>query len=67
MAHEDLLYVIEGTLRLELEGEEPRDLGAGECFVIPPGKAFRGEGARATGIPIPGYRWVEATGRKSGS
>jgi quercetin dioxygenase-like cupin family protein len=45
MAHEDLLYVIEGTLRLELEDEKPRELGAGECFVIPPDKRFRG------------YRW----------
>jgi mannose-6-phosphate isomerase-like protein (cupin superfamily) len=45
MAREDLLYVIEGTLRLELEGEAPRDLAAGECFVIPVGRRFRG------------YRW----------
>jgi mannose-6-phosphate isomerase-like protein (cupin superfamily) len=42
---EDLLYVIEGTLRLELEGEAPRDLGAGDCFIIPAGRRFRG------------YRW----------
>jgi mannose-6-phosphate isomerase-like protein (cupin superfamily) len=42
---EDLLYVIEGTLRLELEGQPPRDLSPGECFVIPAGCRFRG------------YRW----------
>jgi mannose-6-phosphate isomerase-like protein (cupin superfamily) len=51
MAHEDLLYVIEGTLRLVLEGEEPRDLAAGECFVIPPGKAFRGYRGPRDGEP----------------
>lgn len=45
MPREDLLYVIEGTLRLELEGDEPRDLSSGECFVIPSGRRFRG------------YRW----------
>ena len=45
MEREDLLYVIEGTLRLELEGEPPRDLSTGECFVIPAGRRFRG------------YRW----------
>ena len=45
MATDDLLYVIEGTLRLELEGESPRDLAAGECYVIPAGRRFRG------------YRW----------
>jgi len=43
--HEDLLYVIDGTLRLELEGEPPRDVASGECFVIPAGRRFRG------------YRW----------
>jgi len=43
---EDLLYVIEGTLRLELDGEPPRDLKRGECFIIPAGcRRFRG------------YRW----------
>ena len=45
LEREDLLYVIEGTLRLELEGEPPRDLTRGECFVIPAGRRFRG------------YRW----------
>jgi mannose-6-phosphate isomerase-like protein (cupin superfamily) len=43
---EDLLYVIEGTLRLELDGEPPGDLTRGECFIIPAGcRRFRG------------YRW----------
>ncbi len=42
---DDLLYVVEGTLRLELEGQEPRDLAAGEVFVIPENTPFRG------------YRW----------
>jgi quercetin dioxygenase-like cupin family protein len=42
---EDVLYVAEGTLRLELEGNEPVDLAAGSVFVIPPNSRFRG------------YRW----------
>jgi len=42
LEREDLLYVIEGMLRLELEGEPPRDLTCGECFVIPAGRRFRG-------------------------
>lgn len=45
LEREDLLYVIKRTLRLELEGEPPRDLARGECFVIPAGHRFRG------------YRW----------
>lgn len=45
LEREDFLYVIEGTLRLELEGDPPRDLTRGECFVIPAGRRFRG------------YRW----------
>lgn len=43
---DDLLYVIEGTLRLELDGEPPGDLTRGECFIVPAGcRRFRG------------YRW----------
>ena len=42
---EDLLYVVQGSLRLELEGREPLVLRTGETFVIPPGVPFRG------------YRW----------
>ena len=42
---EDLLYVVRGELRLELEGREPVVLEAGDVFVIPAGTPFRG------------YRW----------
>ena len=42
---EDLIYVIQGSLRLELEGREPVVLAAGDAFVIPPGTHYRG------------YRW----------
>ena len=48
---EDLLYVVEGTLRLELVGREPIDLPAGSVFVIPPHTRFRG------------YRWPRDGGR----
>jgi len=42
---EDLLYVVRGTLCLELEGREPLLLDTGKLFVIPPHTPFRG------------YRW----------
>ena len=34
-------FVMEGTLRLEADGQEPRDLAAGDAFVIPPGMIAR--------------------------
>ncbi|WP_127110873.1 cupin domain-containing protein [Pararhodobacter zhoushanensis] len=30
-------FVMDGTLRLDADGQEPRDLEAGDAFVIPPG------------------------------
>jgi mannose-6-phosphate isomerase-like protein (cupin superfamily) len=42
---EDLLYIIKGSLRLNLDGGESHVLHAGEAFVIPAGTPFRG------------YRW----------
>lgn len=34
-------FVMEGTMRLEAEGQDPRDLEAGDAFVLPPGMAAR--------------------------
>jgi mannose-6-phosphate isomerase-like protein (cupin superfamily) len=45
MDRDDLLYVVHGSLRLELEGSDPAVLRAGELVVIPAGTPFRG------------YRW----------
>ena len=45
MDKEDLLYVVRGSLRLELQGRETQELGPGQTFVIPAGTPFRG------------YRW----------
>lgn len=45
MDHDDLLFVIRGTLRLEFEAREPVDVRSGELFVISAGTPFRG------------YRW----------
>lgn len=45
MDREDLLYVVEGSLRLELGENESVVLRPGEAFVIPSGTPFRG------------YRW----------
>lgn len=42
---DDLLHVVEGTLRVELEGGVPVDVPAGSVFVIPANTRFRG------------YRW----------
>jgi len=45
MDREDLLYIIKGSLKLELDGQESRIIDPGELFVIPAGTPFRG------------YRW----------
>ena len=42
---EDFLYVVQGTLRLELRDREPMTLRAGDAFVIP------------AQLPFRGYRW----------
>lgn len=52
MDRDDLLYVAEGSLRLELEGREPIVLHAGELFVISAGTPFRG------------YRWPRESGER---
>ena len=44
-SRDDLLYVVEGTLRLELDDDEPIHVHAGELHVIPAGTRYRG------------YRW----------
>jgi mannose-6-phosphate isomerase-like protein (cupin superfamily) len=49
-SRDDLLYVVEGTLRLELDGEEPIDVPAGSFHVIPAGTHYRG------------YRWPRDAG-----
>jgi quercetin dioxygenase-like cupin family protein len=33
---EELIYVIEGTVRIEMEGQPARDLKTGDTFIIPP-------------------------------
>jgi mannose-6-phosphate isomerase-like protein (cupin superfamily) len=45
MDHDDLIFIVQGSLRLELEGRDPIVLRAGDLFVIPAGTPFRG------------YRW----------
>lgn len=45
MNRDDLLYVIQGSLRLELHGGESRVIGAGQMYVIQANTPFRG------------YRW----------
>jgi mannose-6-phosphate isomerase-like protein (cupin superfamily) len=42
---DDLLYVVAGSLRLELKGRDPIVLAPGDVFVIQAGTPFRG------------YRW----------
>jgi mannose-6-phosphate isomerase-like protein (cupin superfamily) len=50
MDRDDLLLVVQGSLRLELEGRDPIVLSAGDLFVIPAGTPFRG------------YRWPRDSG-----
>jgi quercetin dioxygenase-like cupin family protein len=42
---DDVLYVVEGSLKLEIRGQASRVLDEGDVFVIEAGTAFRG------------YRW----------
>jgi len=39
---EELIYVIEGTVRIEVDGLAPRDLKAGDTMIIPSGVAHLG-------------------------
>lgn len=41
-------YELEGTLTLEVKGEPPRDLKAGEALYLPPNVVHRGENKSAT-------------------
>jgi quercetin dioxygenase-like cupin family protein len=34
---EDLLYVIEGRVTIEIDGQAPRELKAGDTMIVPPG------------------------------
>jgi mannose-6-phosphate isomerase-like protein (cupin superfamily) len=47
---DDALYVVEGTLRLELNDDEPVDVPAGGLVVIPAGTRYKG------------YRWPRDAG-----
>lgn len=40
---EELGYILEGTLQLEIEGQPPRVLKAGDTFFIPPGVVHDGK------------------------
>jgi quercetin dioxygenase-like cupin family protein len=40
---EELSYVLEGSLLLEVDGQPPRTLKAGDVFFIPPGKIHDGK------------------------
>jgi quercetin dioxygenase-like cupin family protein len=40
---EELGYMLEGTLLLEIEGEAPRTLKAGDSFFVPPGRPHDGK------------------------
>ena len=40
---EELGYVLEGTLLLEIEGEAPRTLNAGDSFFVPRGRPHDGK------------------------
>ena len=40
---EELGYVVEGTLRLEVDGQPPRTLNAGDAFFVEAGKVHDGK------------------------
>ena len=40
---EELGYILEGTIQLEIDGEAPRTLKAGDSFFVPAGKVHDGK------------------------
>jgi transcriptional regulator with XRE-family HTH domain len=45
-------YVLAGTLQLEIKGEKPRELRAGDAFYVPKGVTHRGFAAGATPVRL---------------
>jgi quercetin dioxygenase-like cupin family protein len=49
---EELGYVLEGTLQLEIAGEPPRTLNAGEAFFIPAGVVHDGRNTGSGALKV---------------
>ena len=56
---EEMLYVIEGSVRLEVDGQAARELGAGEAAIIPPGTPHSGRNTGAKPARIVSSYFVE--------
>ena len=63
---EELGYVLEGTLLLEIEGEAPRTVKAGESFFVPAGKPHDGKNVGSGPAKVLATYVVE-TGKPVGS
>lgn len=51
---EEITYVLEGTVRLEVEGQAAKDYKAGEFFIVPAGKVHNGTGV-TKGVALATY------------
>jgi len=63
---EELGYVLEGTLLLEIDGEAPRTLKAGDSFFVPAGKPHDGKNVGSGPAKVLATYVVE-TGKPVGS
>ena len=63
---EELGYVLEGTLQLEIDGEAPRTLKAGDSFFVPAGKPHDGKNLGSGPAKVLATYFVE-TGKPVGS
>lgn len=63
---EELGYILEGTLQLEIDGEAPRTLKAGDSFFVPAGKVHDGKNVGSVPAKVLATYVVE-TGKPVGS
>jgi quercetin dioxygenase-like cupin family protein len=63
---EELGYILEGTLQLEIDGEAPRTLKAGDSFFVPAGKPHDGKNVGSGPAKVLAVYVVE-TGKPVGS
>ena|ERR1017187_5603408 len=58
-AGEEISYVLEGELELLVDGQPPRDIKAGESFIIPAGAKHDGHNKGAVPVKFVGVYVVE--------
>jgi quercetin dioxygenase-like cupin family protein len=59
---EEVAYVLEGTLTLEVDGSPPKTYKAGEYFVVPAGTVHNGKNASGGAVKVLGT-WIVEKGK----